>query len=474
MTVSNNQALKESLSINTANNKKRNLTIRFCVAAIIVTAMVVVALTGAAYLQIRSQVIKANLDAVVSNLDSRIKGTSLLELAMTQSDALQERPNLLAVLGIPALSSVTIFDLNRNQIWSSTKAQINFPEAENMAIEQLLVGNERSVVVDPHKPRIDSLERFFGDKNKAIPGFVKILDDSGEPVALMRLVRNYNFSIEGAQQSALGLFWYIMAGNLLLFFALFYNFQRGLQTIESQERTLNKQISRLSNLLSINKSMQKSMKTASSRAVEMNEQFLRRVGSDLHDGPAQSLGYAILRLNKIAEQQQSLTSEFHAVREALDSSLQEIRGISSGLVLPELEHMSLEEALNKIVKRHSKNSDSEVLEYYTDLPDEISLPIKITAYRFVQEGLNNAHRHGQAERCRVTAQVKDDLLQMSLKDNGMGFRKSQLSTEGGHLGLMGLKDRVESLGGRFSINSELGVGTAIKVTISLNDEAIPL
>lgn len=222
--------------------------------------------------------------------------------------------------------------------------------------------------------------------------------------------------------------------------------------------------------------MQRSMKTASSRAVEMNEQFLRRVGSDLHDGPAQTLGYALLRLNRIVEQDEvkSLNAEFHAVKEALNSSIDEIRGISSGLVLPELQQMTLEEALNRIVIRHAQNSDTEVSEYYSDLPEELPLPIKITAYRFVQEGLNNAHRHGQAEKCRITASVKDNVLYLSLKDNGMGFRKSQLSTDDGHLGLMGLKDRVESLGGRFHINSELGVGTAIRVTIGLNDEALPI
>ncbi len=476
MNAPQKQVLSDSLTQSNANNKKRNLTIRFCVAAILVTSMLVVALTAAAYLQIRSHVIQANFDALVSNIDSQIPASILIKAGTNTDQEQQQSWAQRVILSLPGVTSVSMYDREQRLLWSSDQAVSALNVAEQSAFNDLLTSEDRSIIVDPHRPQISSLERFFGDKNQAIPGWVKVLDSNGQPEAIMRLVRNYNFSIEGAQRAARRIFWYIMAGNLLLFFALFYNFQRGLQTIESQEKTLNQQISRLSNLLSINKSMQKSMKTASSRAVEMNEQFLRRVGSDLHDGPAQSLGYAILRLNKISDQEESkgLGVEFHAVRDALDNSLEEIRGISSGLVLPELEHMTLEEALNKIVKRHAKNSPTEVTEYYTDLPDEIPLPIKITAYRFVQEGLNNAHRHGQAEKCRVTALVKNDLLHLSLKDNGMGFRKSQLSTEGGHLGLMGLKDRVESLGGRFSINSELGVGTAIKVTIALNDEAIPI
>jgi len=53
-----------------------------------------------------------------------------------------------------------------------------------------------------------------------------------------------------------------------------------------------------------------------------------------------------------------------------------------------------------------------------------------------------------------------------LKDNGKGFRTSLLEKDSRHLGLIGLKDRIESIGGSFTINSELGVGTAIKFTVS--------
>ncbi len=120
---------------------------------------------------------------------------------------------------------------------------------------------------------------------------------------------------------------------------------------------------------------------------------------------------------------------------------------------------------------HTTKSECKVKEYYKDLPKDMPLPIKICAYRFVQEGLNNAERHGQAKNCRVTANVTNGVLNISLKDDGMGFRKSILEERSGQLGLIGLKDRVESLGGTFSVNSELGVGTAIKLSIELvNDD----
>ena len=258
----------------------------------------------------------------------------------------------------------------------------------------------------------------------------------------------------------------------MLFSLLYITFLRGIRTIDEQEGILNQQISSLSNLLAINKSMQRSMRTASARAVELNEQFLRRTGADLHDGPAQMIGFSVMRLNQTLEKDESglIGQEFHAIKQALEESLEEIRGISSGLVLPELETMTLEQCMRKVVLLHTSSHEVEVAEFYPKGDTDIPLPIKICAYRFVQEGLNNASRHGKAERCRLTVDVKNDTLNISLKDNGAGFRKSRLSNDGKHLGLMGLKDRIESLGGKLVINSELGVGTSLKLSLSLGND----
>jgi len=460
--------MNDSSKINGTDNKKRNLTIRFCVAAIIVTSLIVGVITAASYYQMRAQSMEANLNELAKRINSSVFDDLKLNGLNDQVEVLLGFWQ--KIEGLQGVTKGAFFDPEMNSLWASADGLALSSEERGLFSDVL--DNEVSKVIDNHSPRLTSLRGFYGELSTPIPGFIPIRNAEGTAIGMLKLTRDYEYLLSGVEQAVARVFWFILAGHLLLFFALFYNFSIGLQTIETQEKKLSQQITRLSNLLSINKSMQKSMKTASSRAVELNEQFLRRVGSDLHDGPAQSIGYAILRLDRVSREEmaKSLSHEFHVVKEALDSSLTEIRGISSGLVLPELEQMTLEQSLKKVVSRHTGNSDTEVSQYYKDLPDQISLPIKICAYRFVQEGLNNSYRHGQAEKCRVTAYVKDDVLHLSLKDNGMGFRKSQLNTEGGHLGLMGLKDRIESLGGRFSINSELGVGTAIKVSVALYDD----
>lgn len=483
----------------TAEAKKRGLNRRFIVAGLTSILLIVTALTAGGYFRLQESALRDMLRHVSSELQQY-----------------SESKAFLAALKAPAADPVTETQVRQGANSSSVKvnkgklSQQTRLAATLLGTRAMKISSVNSVAV--HNADIVGLwqsNESFRISSEQRPSAIKLVQSAGKPYVSLQhdlfgatawleaLTNEYPVSevlvaiqlpnnnksviklavdMRGELSLARGLAGQLLLiltiSTVLLFLLLFYIFRRGIHTINEQEERLNDQIARLSKLLTANKDMQRSMKTASARAVELNEQFLRRVGADLHDGPAQMIGFAVLRLAQVNKQEvaKQFGHEFHAVRQALDESLEEIRGISSGLVLPELEHMSLEECLRKVVVLHGSKSDAEVAQYYQDLPNNIPLPIKITAYRFTQEGLNNAHRHGKATKCRLNAFVKGDVLHLSLKDNGTGFRKSTLSPSGGHLGLMGLKDRVESLGGRFSINSELGVGTALKLSISLRDD----
>jgi len=451
------------------NRNRRYLTFKFCLTAFLVTGLVVVVITTASYFKLYTQGLNASINGLAKAVN---KQTSI------NNGQFIENPNIQVFekywQNIALLQGVergAFFDSEMNLIWQSDN-NISLSRKERLIVRKMQKEKILGQILDDHVIKFTSMEGFFGSTNRVIPGLIILNDSEGDDFGVLKVERNYDYIFYFANTTSKAIFWVILFGNMFLFLTLLYNFLRRLRTINQQQEQHNKQISNLSKLLTLNKEMRKNMKTASSRAVELNEQFLRRVGSDLHDGPAQSIGYAVMRLDRVAKDEvaKKFNQDFHVVKEALESSLDEIRGISSGLVLPELEKMTITETLKKVVDRHTASFNTEVTSFLTELPRKISLPIKICAYRFTQEGLNNAHRHGQAEKCRLTAYIKDQILHLSLKDNGMGFRKSQLIKDGGHLGLMGLKDRIESLGGNFSINSELGVGTAIKMSISLLDE----
>lgn len=466
----NDLMLKDSLP-----KKKTNLTRRFVITGVIALVVIVSLASLRGYYVLRTH----GIDAATKELSELInyRATGILsdvsdpDLPLSQAQLNNLAVSVKAQKGV---SNVVIYQLDKKQVWANENARKGgLSKRESLAFSQLIRRSDgNGITIDTDFKKFDSWMNAPIGKMNTLPALIKVRNSEGRYLAVIKLQNDFSEAINDALFFSFRLFFFAFLATLSMFLLLYWNFRRGVKTIELQEQKLNRQILRLSSLLNSNKNLQKSMKTASSRAVELNEQFLRRVGADLHDGPAQMIGFAVLRLNKVSKEEEAkqFSHEFHAVREALDQSLDEIRGISSGLVLPELESLSMEECLRKVVTLHGVKSDSEISQYYQDLDTPVSLPIKICAYRFVQEGLNNAHRHGQAQKCRLSAHIKANELVISLKDNGIGFRKSTLNHSGGHIGLMGLRDRIESLGGQFSINSELGVGTALRLSLSLLDD----
>jgi hypothetical protein len=101
------------------------------------------------------------------------------------------------------------------------------------------------------------------------------------------------------------------------------------------------------------------------------------------------------------------------------------------------------------------------------VPTNMSSLHKVCIYRFVQEGLNNAYRHAAGIGQTVHAISDGHELTVEVADQGPGF--SLPSSGGGGLGLTGLRDRVESLGGKFSLETEPGSGTRIRASFQFND-----
>lgn len=454
---------------------KHNLTRGFVVSGVIGLLIIVCLATLRGYYALRTNGIKVATEYLIDDFNQQVTST-FNDLMQSNNSFLDQGLNEVgnSIKELKHVKNVVIYQFDKKKLWASPSAPkrgLNKREAE--ALNRLIKNRNLDwLVSDGDFLKLETWLNAPLGKMNALPVFIKLKDLNGRNIAIVKLQNDFTDAINGAMFFSLRLFLFATLGAALMFLMLYFNFRRGIKTIEQQEGKLNQQIMRLSALLAANKSLQKSMKTASSRAVELNEQFLRRVGADLHDGPAQMIGYSVLRLNSISKEEQAkqFSHEFHAVREALDQSLDEIRGISSGLVLPELESMSLEECLRKVVTLHSVKSDAEILQYYQNSDVPIPLPIKICAYRFVQEGLNNSHRHGNAKKCRLSATIDGGKLTISLKDNGTGFRKSKLNHSGGHIGLMGLRDRIESLGGEFSINSELNVGTALRLSLNIVDD----
>jgi signal transduction histidine kinase len=230
--------------------------------------------------------------------------------------------------------------------------------------------------------------------------------------------------------------------SLAMLTALFFIVRQGSQTIETQREALETRIDDLVRLLRENAGLRARVEQASARASESNEFYLKRLGADLHDGPAQLLGLALLALDdngaalkKVAARQGPSTAEIIA------QALRELRQVASGLAIPEITTMTVEAAIRAAVRRHEQLSGTCVAVDLAALPRDATQALKICIYRVVQEGLTNAVKHaGGAGQC-VRARCEGGLISVEVADSG--------------------------LGGEFEVTSLPGIGTRIAVRLPL-------
>jgi signal transduction histidine kinase len=271
--------------------------------------------------------------------------------------------------------------------------------------------------------------------------------------------------------------WLVVGGTTLLIYLLLAGFvQRSSDTIEEQQATLNDQISRLTEVLGQNQELHERVRRAAGSVATLNERLLRRIGSELHDGPAQDLGLALLKLDALIgrwEQGQAapaFVEELTGVQSSLENAQKEIRAISGGLSLPQLAELSLPQTVIRAVRAHERRTGSRVQLDIAPLPEQAALPVKITVYRVLQESLNNAFRHAGGANQQIRAFMDGDVLALEVLDEGPGFAPQPMATFNGHLGLAGMRERVESLGGTFSVKSEIGKGTQVTARLALRAE----
>lgn len=266
--------------------------------------------------------------------------------------------------------------------------------------------------------------------------------------------------------------WLSVAGATIgLFLALSLVVLRGSRTIDRQRIDLGRQVKELSVLLAQNQELHRRVQGASRRATALNESYLRRVGADLHDGPAQLIALAALRLDggsTGARKRADLEREAQAAKAHLDDALKEIRSICSGLVLPQIETATVVEIVRQVARAHETRTGTHVRLSLATIPESVSPPEKICIYRFVQEALTNSFRHAAGDGQTVSMRTQGHALIIEVSDKGPGFSPSMQRP--GSLGLSGLRDRIESIGGTFEVES-CPCGTILRMTLPVDGRA---
>jgi signal transduction histidine kinase len=295
---------------------------------------------------------------------------------------------------------------------------------------------------------------------------------TGEIIAVVEfylLPDDLRTEIQSAQYKSWGI---VIGATALMYLLLAGIVDQASNKIFEQQQELEDQVVQLSELLKQNESLHQRVRLAAARTTALNERFLRHISSDIHDGPTQDLALALLRIDPLSDTIQKkqknpkILKDFSTIKNALESAINELRAISSGLRLPELDKMTPEDVIYRAVREYEKKTRNKVSIELENLPETVGMSVKITLYRVIQEGLNNGFRHSGGKDQVIKSRGIEEKLEIEIGDSGPGFSPGTLSFES-HLGLAGMRERVEVLGGRFQIESSEENGTNLYACLPL-------
>jgi len=196
------------------------------------------------------------------------------------------------------------------------------------------------------------------------------------------------------------------------------------------------------------------------RVVSAADEMRRKIERNLHDGSQQRLVTLSLELQDINasyDGSPELRGRLERMAEGMASLRDELREISHGLHPAILSHAGLRLALKSLVRRAPMP-----VELVVDVAGQVPEPVEVAAYYVVSEALTNAAKHSRASTAEVTVAVSDNVLHVRVRDDGAGGADAANGS-----GLIGLRDRVEALGGIMTVDSPPRQGTSIVAEIPL-------
>ncbi len=204
------------------------------------------------------------------------------------------------------------------------------------------------------------------------------------------------------------------------------------------------------------------------KTINAQEEERRRLSRELHDEAGQALTALKINLELITS---DLPMELDSFRQRLveavaltDDTMEQLRIIARGLRPPALDTFGINFALEDLCREFSRRSKIEVEYQGMDLPS-VTEEINISLYRILQESLTNIYKHAHAEHITVELECKNGLISLTVSDNGKGFKKGKGVNGKKGIGLLGIKERLEMLGGNFELKSSSGQGSILRAFI---------
>ena len=208
--------------------------------------------------------------------------------------------------------------------------------------------------------------------------------------------------------------------------------------------------------------------SGSNRVIQAIEIERSRISRELHDSIGQAL-YSVLVGVKIVSQlkiDDSVKDHFLQVEQLTAKALDEVKRMAHDLHPPALDELGLVPAIRVYLERFEYTFGIRTRFIHEDNPRRYDKDIEIVLYRICQEALTNAAKYAETNEIEITLIEVKKSVRLIVQDFGKGFQVDrQDSVTGTGIGLVSIKERVQSFGGETTIRSQPGMGTTIDVTI---------
>lgn len=214
------------------------------------------------------------------------------------------------------------------------------------------------------------------------------------------------------------------------------------------------------------------MKRLSRRLIDIQESERRRLAQDLHDDTGQALTALKISLaltrSELAGVSKHTEEQLDDAVELTDDTLKKLRSIAHGLRPPSLDTVGLNAALEELCRSFAHHTRVSV-DYNGVESPESSKAVDICLYRVLQEGLTNSVKHGQSTQIKVDLDLDIEGIKLSIIDNGKGFDSNTAFTysDDSGIGLLDMRERLESFDGNLAVSSQLGDGTRLTASVPL-------
>lgn len=257
--------------------------------------------------------------------------------------------------------------------------------------------------------------------------------------------------------------------------------ERSLKTLEITIRRSEELISNIGMALKIlcndlqNASIQigemQQMQALGLSVIMAQEEERKRVAREIHDGPAQSLANIVMRAEfclKLMEMNPSLLEdELYGLMDLVRTSLQDVRKIIFDLRPMSLDDLGLVPALKRYIEQYTKDYGIFVEITIMGQEYELASSLVIAIFRVIQESMTNVRKYANATEIVIKIEYLPKKINVVVRDNGCGFDMVKVMAEknGVAFGIVGMRERIQLLKGKFEVRSALGRGTEVILSV---------